>query len=192
MGILAAWVEWSWIRTPGNFVLVLLFWLVAWLAIIVRFRRAQMSLYPKNPLYRRQRMLAFLVSPACAMRASDLLARDLMALVHPLAVARACCSPADFRQLASGMLLELMHPIDRGDGHEAAAVHQWFDERLLSAVTHLIHSSGEDLEGLIASPEPLGDDAHSYCPRCEMQFAKAAGECNVCGIALQSFDAAVA
>jgi hypothetical protein len=166
--------------------------LMLWLAIIIGFGSAQRALYPANPVFRKQRMLAFLISPACAMRAADLLGRDLMEGHHPLAVAQACCSAADFRQFARSALLELMHPIAGTDAVEESCVRDWFNKRMLAAATELVRRSGEDLEELIASPQPLGSDAHAYCPRCEMQFSTPAGQCHGCGVALQAFDSAVA
>jgi hypothetical protein len=195
VGIVVGWSEWAWIQTPTNALLTFFVWLAMWLAIIYGFCRAQRTIYPDDRRFRRQRLIAFVISPACAMRAVDLLSRDLLAESHPLAAAKQLCSTATFRALARRRLLEFIYPLaaDYAEPAEVLETRQWFDERMQDALTSLVQRSGESLEQLLAAPVPLSDDALSYCPRCEMQYAIAEGECRSCaGVPLRMFEQAIA
>ncbi len=123
-----------------------------------------------------------LLSPASAMRSSEVLLRNGLAEFHPLAVASALCTQDRFSELARPMILALEHPKpDEVLGDPVACrIDAWFRKKLLKRLYSLLCRVKIDPAELLRPAEPLCD-SRSYCPRCHNQFVLTEGTCPDCG-----------
>ena len=123
-----------------------------------------------------------LLSPAGAMRSSEVLLRSGLAAYHPLAVAAALCTKDRLAALARPILLAVEHPKPGELPSEPAArrVDEWFRKKLLKRLIALVRRAEINFEELLRPPEPFYD-SHSYCPRCRSQYVLTEGSCTDCG-----------
>jgi hypothetical protein len=123
-----------------------------------------------------------LLSPASAMRSSEVLLRNGLATFHPLATAAVLCTKDRFAALSRPMLLALGHPMPGEVPSESAAgrIDAWFRKKLLKRLNALLRRVEVDPAELLRPAEPL-HDSRSYCPRCHNQFVLAEGTCADCG-----------
>src|SRR6266436_10022644 len=82
--------------------LAYLIWSLAWIGW--SFLRAHRALYPEHKEGRWQQMLVLALSPFSAIRANDVLSRDLFCAFHPMAVACVLLSKEDARVQAERTL----------------------------------------------------------------------------------------
>lgn len=163
--------------------------LVTW--VIALFVRAHRVLVPGGAFDRRGHVLAMVLAPLDAIRAPDLLARDLFCTWHPVAVATATCGAIQGRAFAAAVRRDLRHPLppaDRIPDPEAHACARWFREQTAAEIDRLLTKAGA---GLAAETRPAKDDdrCRTYCPRCLAQFVVAVGTCRDCGdLDLVAFD----
>lgn len=133
----------------------------------------------------------FIVSPAALMRSADVVLRDALAAWHPLAVALAVCSREEAVRLVRRELRERQHPTAIDDGGQSQVereTRRWFASTIARLVESAAVNACLTTEELFDPPVPDGDDARSFCPRCESQFTHADGSCPVCGgVPLQPF-----
>ncbi len=125
-----------------------------------------------------------LLAPPTAIRAHDLLARQLVATFHPLAPAQALCPPGAFQDLARHALRDLHFPILPTSPHpeiQAVQSEAWFRQAVLEEMEQAIEQAGLQPAQLLQPPAPLEPANRSYCPRCETQFVTAVGTCGDCG-----------
>ena len=159
--------------------LVMLVGAIAW-----HFRRAHLLLYPDEGDARWTAMITVILSPVAAIRARDVLLRDLFAAFHPLAVARVLFSPEEFRRIAARMLREITFPIPGTfGGGETAGVEceAWFREHQTAAMRRFLAEAELKPEELLAPPTRSAPQSTSYCPRCCQQYAVLPGTCKDCG-----------
>ena len=107
---------------------------------------------------------------------------DLMAGLHPLAVAAGTCKPRAWRPLFGRIWRDAHHPLppETADpaGRRILAWHRtaWREELGAFAKRHGI------VEKAIAiAPEAPGESVRAYCPRCLSLFAKTGIRCDRCG-----------
>lgn len=158
--------------------------------ILWDFRAAEKALFPKRVGTRWEALLTILLSPPAALHAIKYLARDVVVTYHPLAVASARCSDADFDALASWNLRHLMFvPAVPQDGNESGAeCAEWFRRELLKQVSSLVGSKGRRPDLLVSPPSRRSGMVKSYCPRCWSEFVVTEGVCSDCGgVQLSSF-----
>jgi len=165
---------------------------VSLLVILGDFRRAERELFPEPETNRWESIVTILISPPAALRATKYLARDAAAAYHPLAIAAAGCSDAEFGALASWTLRQLMFvpDVSRTLGDGAVDCAEWFRHELLEQVSKLVRSEGRSPELLVSAPS-LRDSQHaqSYCPRCLAQYVISRGVCTDCGgVSLRPLD----
>jgi len=115
--------------------------------------------------------LTMLLSPVAAMRACDIISRDLFAGYHPLAVAAALLPREEFRVFAGEQLRAC-----RFSEYPAAYDGQTL-ERLME---QLVRRQGIVTEELMR-PRNREDNCVAYCPRCLAQYRKQRSECADCG-----------
>jgi hypothetical protein len=162
-------------------------WLLGALLVLVAvvawsFRRAHRQLSPEDSEARWTALLTIALSPVAAIRARDVLMRDLFREWHPLAVAHVLCAPKIFREAAARMLRECAFPIpERETGKEEAECARWFRERLLAAMRRMLAQAGMKPEELLAAPMRASAECAAYCPRCCQQYAAGAETCPDCG-----------
>jgi hypothetical protein len=183
------------VATPilvGTFGLLRFFFPVALLMlgfaiqISVMFHRARKALFPDES--RLDQMITMILCPPVAIRAADLLTRDLLSLYNPVVVA-SLLAGTRAQQFVRAFVLDLQHPIKHVLTDETSVeIINWAREKQLGfCLEHLKHSSYLKPEVLLTSPEPSGDSI-SFCPRCECQFVVSAGECPDCpGLELVRF-----
>jgi hypothetical protein len=168
-----AWTEG--LARSGLFLLALLLALVS--GTILSFLRAHRTLFPQDSRERRSRAIFFAVAPLGAIRAADALSRDLLAEFHPVAVAKAVCTPEAHLDLARRALLELRFGPSAGDRSAGHAT--------LRALENHLREAGINPERLLEPPTPSDPNCRSYCPRCRNQYVVSEGGCADCaGVAL--------
>ncbi|MCL5287826.1 MAG: hypothetical protein M1453_07530 [Acidobacteria bacterium] len=158
---------------------------ISWL-----FRRAHRALFPEDKEARWTATLTILLSPPVAIRANDIVLRDLGSLFHPLAVAQVLCSEKFFLAMASRTLRELRFPLPSAilPGTPEHVAEAWDREARYRAVERFVAATGAQPQELLAPParEP---QCLSYCPRCWNQYRFAEGTCPDCGgIEVQRFE----
>jgi hypothetical protein len=157
--------------------------------ILWDFRAAEKALFPHRVGTRWEAFLTILLSPPAALHAIKYLARDVVAAYHPLAVASARCTEADFDTLASWNLRQLMFvpaapaaSQDGQDGNDSGAeCAEWFRRELLRQVSSLVRKKGRRPDLLVSPPPRQSEMVKSYCPRCWSEFVVAQGVCTDCG-----------
>ena len=169
----------------------LLGWPVSWpflaiglvvmaLLIVGDYRAAHAELHPERGGAPLPVLMTIALSPASAMRASDVLLRGLVMEQHPLAVAHALCSQRDYEALAGAWFREQRR-------RTAARTQQHPDENAAS-IGEFIRETIGDPDRLNAPPRRRDPDAHSYCPTCLSEYTSTSGECSDCdGVPLERF-----
>jgi hypothetical protein len=161
-----------------------------WFLTFTEYLFAAKALSRESVLRRIQHAAMMLLSPASAMRSADKLQRHALAAYHPLAVAAAICPKPARLELARATLLRLRHPLpaERPPEDEiACGIEEWFHGRLAEQLQAAVCGAGLDASEILAEPDPLAD-AHSYCPRCQMQYVLQEGTCTDCpGMPLRAF-----
>jgi hypothetical protein len=111
------------------------------------------------------------LSPIAAIRASDVLAHNLLGGFHPLAAAGAVLSEEEFRQFAAQQLR-----LNRYGDY----LDQRYQQMVQQAMEQSIRNKGLNPEELLRPPEPE-PGCVVYCPRCLAQYTKPRTECVDCG-----------
>ncbi|MCP3980536.1 MAG: hypothetical protein GY716_14635 [bacterium] len=120
-------------------------------------------------------------APATA-RFLEILSCNLLAGMHPLAVASVVLEEEEFARFARGHILAIrqVQPQDR--------VQRWFRERLLESIDGLLSRTGLSASRILEAP-PREPDAVSYCPRCHAQYRDGPERCADCnGVELKSHE----
>lgn len=160
----------AWLAGLATWWLVLLGGLVAAQALVVAlFVRAHRALYPEESRARRIEALLLSLSPPAAIRALDVLSRDLLTGFHPLAVATAWLPRAEFEAFAASVMRDVLHPLPcvREDPSPAArAAAEAWRERLRVALSGACARAGLDSKSWTGPPARADPDYAAYCPRC--------------------------
>jgi hypothetical protein len=157
--------------------------LAAYIAVMLAltswgFLRAQKKMYPGQMESRWQHALTFALSPLSAIRANDVLLRDLLCAFHPLAVARVIMNEKEFQIEAERELRQSIY-LRRSAG---AA------EGMQLALEAFIRDAGLNPDELLKAPLPQSPNSCAYCPLCLSQFVINEGECPDCiGVQLQKY-----
>lgn len=154
--------------------------LQAWSAFA--YFRAHRRLDPDERGERLQRTITVALSPLEALRAAEILGRDLLHEFHPFAVAAALLPRAEFEPFAERVLRDALHPMPApipSDDPRAIAAEREARERLVRALELAAHRAG--LPADLATRAPSADaDERSYCPRCRRTYLLEAGTCPEC------------
>ena len=153
-----------------------------WMLTVWDYAACRKRLLGEKFSARFRHMGMLLLSPASAMRSSEVLLRNGLAAFHPLAAAAALCTKDRFAALARPMMLALEHPKPGEVPSDPAAcrIDAWFRKKLLKRLNALLRRVEIDPAELLRPAEPLSD-SRSYCPRCHNQFVLAEGTCPDCG-----------
>jgi hypothetical protein len=142
------------------------------------FLRAHKNIYPSHPEGRWQHALTFALSPLSAIRANDVLLRDLFCQFHPLAVARIIMSEKEFQSEAERELRESRYGRTRARSGEGGQL----------ALDGFIRQAGLEPDELLKPPLRQSLNSCTYCPLCLSQFVIDEGECPDCiGVQLQKY-----
>jgi hypothetical protein len=151
--------------------LAYLIWSLAWIGW--SFLKAHQALYPEQKEGRWQQVMVLALSPFSAIRANDVLLRDLFCAFHPVAVGCALLSKEESRVLAERSLRQAMF---RMDGDPTSS-----DPAVRRALEAFLAKNGMLLEQLLRPPQRESENCLTYCPLCLAQFVLAEGECPDCG-----------
>lgn len=157
--------------------LAYLIWSLAWIGW--SFLRAHRALYSEHKEGRWQQMMVLALSPFSAIRANDVLLRDLFSAFHPLAVACVLLPKEDARVQAERTLRQSLFRTDTGASSDAA---------MRRALETFLAKNGMPPEELLRPPHRESENCRTYCPLCLAQFVLAEGECPDCGeVQLKTF-----
>jgi hypothetical protein len=153
-----------------------------WMLVVWDYGACRKKLLGERFSERFRHVGMLLLSPASAMRSSEVLLRNGLARFHPLAAAAALCRKNRFAELARPTILALEHPRPDEVPSDPAAcrIDAWFRKKLLKRLNSLLRRVEIDPAELLQPAEPLCD-SRSYCPRCQNQFVLAEGTCPDCG-----------
>jgi hypothetical protein len=158
--------------------LAYLIWSLAWIGW--SFLRAHRSLYPGQKEGRWQQVMVLALAPFSAIRANDILLRDLFCQFHPLAVANVLLSQKEFRAEAERTFRKTLFRIDADAASSDAAMRR--------ALESFLPKAGMPREELLRPPHRESQSCQTYCPLCLAQFVLAEGQCPDCGeVALKQF-----
>jgi hypothetical protein len=145
---------------------LLLYLIFAVASILWAFARAYRRVYCREKGWPLQQLLAMALSPFAAIRASDLLAAELLENSHPVAVARRLLPEEDFRDFAGAELRKVRYL------HGDVFLARVFEEFL---ARHAV-----DPEPLLRAPQRESLSAQTYCPVCLTQYLISGGVCRDC------------
>jgi hypothetical protein len=140
-------------------------------AITLEFWTLHKRLFPEASSARFKSALTIMLSPIAAIRASDVIVRDLLGGFHPMAVAAVILPADEFRQVA-GEQLRL--------NRFGEPTSNWYRQNLGKLMERLILEKKISLEELLR-PAQRDSGAVGYCPRCLAQYVKIPGACTDCG-----------
>jgi hypothetical protein len=165
---------------------VLVYMLPIWLSLQIHITCLFVVLTKRSffrPKERGAEVATMLLSPPFALRAADLILRNLFSNFHWLAVAKVVCS-ADY---ALGLTLDYLRKLEFPTPAEREASDLTPETSLLWKQTVWSFVFQEYGNVQLLPPSPASADAERYCPRCCSQFTRAAETCHECGIGLMSF-----
>lgn len=177
-GAVLLWSPWSGLWREIALAGVSLFLLGGWWS-----RRALRRVLPveaQPPLATR---ISLYVSPISTLRAHDVIAREVLGDLHPLAVAVAARAPV--HALARETLSHARWPA-AGDACQDA-----WAARLDAALTRFAERVDLDVDDLLAAPERDGGEVIAWCPHCRGQYVRVDDGCTSCpGVRLLPFPSA--
>lgn len=124
-------------------------------------------------------------APYTALRGTDKVGRNLLAGLHPLAVALALADPKRGHDVVLRGLRDFATPRPLALEPAAAAIEEAFRARALRIARKRAEGRGVDGTALSAPPV-LRAGQLAWCPRCRVPYRQAAGTCADCGVALSS------
>jgi len=151
--------------------LAYLIWSLAWIGW--SFLRAHRALYPGQKEGRWQQVMALALSPFSAIRANDVLLRDLFCDFHPVAVGYVLLPKEESRVLAERILRQSLFRMESDATSSDSAM-----RRILQAFLAKIEMPPEEL---LRPPLRESENCLAYCPLCLAQFVLPEGECPDCG-----------
>ena len=125
-----------------------------------------------------------LLAATHAIRAGDVLSRDLLTGFHPLAVALALCRPEEAQHIARAILLDVNHPMEPrypSDDQTERQTIDAFHQVLQAAIYACVTAAGGDPARWMEPPAREDLSCQSYCPRCDRQYVITQGTCESCG-----------
>ncbi len=156
--------------------------------ISIMFYQAHKKLYPHESQERIEDVVKMVLCPPVAIRATDLLTRNLLSEYSPVVVA-GLLSGSAAQEFVRAFILDLQHPLKHEVSDEAAAeTITWAAaEQLRHCLEYMNRTGNSKPEVFLAPYRPVGNSI-SYCPRCGCQFVVSAGSCPDCpGVGLLTF-----
>jgi hypothetical protein len=155
--------------------------------IAIKFFFAHREFYRAESHERLENLVKMLLCPPIAMRAADVLTKNLLAEFSPLTVASLLEAPGG-KQFVRAFVLDLQHPLKHEitDAKAEETISWMAAQQLRSALT--LVERVDHFKDLLGPTEREGESV-SYCPRCGVQFVDGAGdECPDCpGVGLVVF-----
>jgi len=145
---------------------------------------AHRKLYPTAKADRWKTLFTTMVSPAATLRATDHLARNLVGLKHPLAVAAIMCSKPELTELTAAVLRDLCYPKVpeiASDDQDTILIVSSFRSTIKAAIAKFAANSEITCELANSAPSRHDAGSLSYCPRCLQEFSVSDAQCTMCG-----------
>lgn len=168
----------------GTWMALLAVMLVLHAAVIASFCMAHRKLYPNERASRWTSAIAMALLPPAALRAEDVLTRDLLATHHPLGVARVLSRETEFEEFASRVLRDLRHPIEPAcpvDEPASVLAEAWHRATMLRELEEFAARALDGRKIGERAPGRESPAARAYCPRCLEQYTTPGGACGDCG-----------
>ena len=127
-------------------------------------------------------LYTLLPSPFHSLRATDLLAKKLLAGYHPFAVAASLLPPERFTAYARQRLARIRHPLPEASRPaRSREIDEWYKGRIIRAMEDAVKDREIDLEELgLPEAASRGEAYLSFCPRCHGLYEIAGGVCADC------------
>ena len=158
---------------------------LAWQIAVISFL-AHRKLYPGETQERLESLIKMILCPPIALRAADVLTKNLLSDFSPVTVASVLSGPGE-KQFVRAVVLDLQHPLKHEvtDAKAEETVNWMAAQQLRSCLTLL--ERVRRFAGVLGPTEREGDSV-SYCPRCGVQFVVDERECPDCpGVELVAF-----
>jgi len=185
-----------WVRAEGllePLILIVVLMLAGVIATGTLFWKAHQKLYPEETTERIESLVKMVLCPPAAIRAADLLTRNMLAHYSPLVLADLLTGHRE-RQFVRAFILDLQHPLQHEVVDETArSIVNWSASAQLSASLEYVKSGrfGQVVE--LLSPAQRAGNSISYCPRCQCQFVVHSVDCADCpGVELIAFSDQIA
>jgi hypothetical protein len=152
------------------------------------FYRIHLIFFRDKAQARWKQVALMFLTPTAAIRAGDLISREIFSGFHSLAVARVVLSEPESRAFTANTLREMSHPVDSNDEEGVSQVAKWARHRWASVVWAWTEKEFGDPRTLIQAPRKERASCVCYCPRCLAQYVVSRNYCADCpGVATQAF-----
>lgn len=149
----------------------------------IMFYRAHKRLFPGEGSERFEHLVKMILCPPVAIRAADLLTRNLLADYSPVVLASVLAGAGE-QQFVRAFVLDLQHPLKHEVVDETAEqTVRWSVAAQLDLCLRFLKP-----EELLA-PSQREEGSISYCPRCRCQYVVSETDCPDCpGVELVAFN----
>jgi hypothetical protein len=145
--------------------------------IAILFRSAHRKLYPAESSERLESLVKMILCPPVAIRAADILSRNLLAEFSPIVLAEVLTGSGE-RRFVRSVILDLKHPLQ----------HELSDACAVKTIEWAANEQVQLCERQALAPTQRDENSISYCPRCECQFVVPVVECPDCpGVRVSGF-----
>jgi hypothetical protein len=156
--------------------------------IALLFYRAHKKLYPADTTERIESLVKMILCPPAALRAADILTRNLLADYSPIVLATVLPGNGE-QQFVRAFIFDLQHPLKHEILDKAAAnTMTWTAAEQLKICLDEVNSGRYARPEELLAPAEREENSVSYCPRCRCQFVVGNGDCPDCpGVGLVQF-----
>ena len=151
--------------------------------IAIMFHRVHKKLYPAESSERLESLVKMILCPPVAIRAADVLTRNLLADFSPIVLATVLPGSGE-QHFVRGVVLDLKYPLghDLSDANAVETI-TWAANERLSVFEHYLKPQE------LLLPAQREENSISYCPRCLCQFVVEVEECSDCpGVTTTKWD----
>ena len=149
--------------------------------IAVMFHRTHKLLFGNS---RWDQLIVMVLCPPAAIRASDLLTRNLVSNFSPILISSMLAGPGTARFIRT-FINDLRNPIENQTANELSTeIANWSNRNYLRHCIAFVESK-KALRSEVNAQMVVDKGCNSYCPRCENQYTITSGDCPDCpGVAL--------
>ena len=154
----------------------------------ILFHRAHKQLFPAETSERFENLVKMILCPPVAIRAPDILTRNLLAEFSPIVLAN-LLTGANEQQFVRAFILDLQHPLKHEVSDDIAEkTIGWTAAEQLNICLEQVKDGRYLKPEDLSAPTQREENSISYCPRCRCQFVVSAAECPDCpGVTLVDF-----
>lgn len=149
--------------------------------ILSRFHYLYQDLDPGGLQERGTHLLKMSLCPPIAMRAVDIISRDLLDLFHPMAIVTFLCPEKTAQDFIRKVISDLRYPLRPDFSKELYAVSDWFREVFIRIFEEFLVTREISIDLIMRRNFSPADKHGSYCPRCYSEYTVSSGQCLDCG-----------